>query len=390
MSTTTTHAIASTTDAAGAAMSVPAAGAASTASSAPAASAVAAAENATAPSSAQIERAADAAAPGDTSGPVQSAIAHASAAVSASASPARARNGAGAGTGAGTGTGSREVPAPEALAPIRASSRVPALSSHIPLALASGRNAASGALSSAAAAILHPPARIAAPNVLARALDGALAHASSGLSEQVSRLAGTTIATTRSLVRSLPVPALGTIQATLPPAFTTALPPAATLLAGVPPTQLLSLLNPFSPSTAAAVGAGSAAAQPAAGIDPELQTAAFSQDPSARQAPAAVRALAPGGPPGRHLLAVAARDAAMAGTSRHTPLAHPPVPTPAPAPGGVTAVPLSAAGTGISVSIFLTLAGLLLLAAPRTTRRLRDAGEAWRPAPFVLIPARPG
>jgi hypothetical protein len=44
----------------------------------------------------------------------------------------------------------------------------------------------------------------------------------------------------------------------------------------------------------------------------------------------------------------------------------------------------------VGFSIFLMLAGLLRLAAPRTKRRLRLASEPWRQAPFVLIPERPG
>jgi len=39
---------------------------------------------------------------------------------------------------------------------------------------------------------------------------------------------------------------------------------------------------------------------------------------------------------------------------------------------------------------FLTLIGLLLLAAPRAMRRLRLSCEPWLTAFFVLIPERPG
>jgi hypothetical protein len=60
-----------------------------------------------------------------------------------------------------------------------------------------------------------------------------------------------------------------------------------------------------------------------------------------------------------------------------------------PAPGSVT--PATGTGSGFGgLSIFLILAGLLMVAAPRTKRRLRLASEPWRPAPFVLIPERPG
>jgi hypothetical protein len=65
-----------------------------------------------------------------------------------------------------------------------------------------------------------------------------------------------------------------------------------------------------------------------------------------------------------------------------------PSPSPPPAPGGATG---SAAGSsGLALSGFLTLAGLLLLGAPRAMRRLRLSCEPWRTACFVLIPERPG
>jgi hypothetical protein len=60
----------------------------------------------------------------------------------------------------------------------------------------------------------------------------------------------------------------------------------------------------------------------------------------------------------------------------------------APSPGGAS--PATAAGTGFGLSIFLILAGLLMLAAPWAKRRLGLASEPWRLAPFVLIPERPG
>ena len=68
---------------------------------------------------------------------------------------------------------------------------------------------------------------------------------------------------------------------------------------------------------------------------------------------------------------------------------HPAIPAPAPAPSG--AVGGSAAGgSGVALSGFFTLAGLLLLAAPRALRRLRLSCQPWRAAFFVLIPERPG
>ncbi len=65
-----------------------------------------------------------------------------------------------------------------------------------------------------------------------------------------------------------------------------------------------------------------------------------------------------------------------------------PAPGPAPAPSGASG---SATGSsGIALSGFLTLAGLLLLGAPRAMRRLRLSCQPWRTACFVLIPERPG
>jgi hypothetical protein len=64
-------------------------------------------------------------------------------------------------------------------------------------------------------------------------------------------------------------------------------------------------------------------------------------------------------------------------------------PTPGPTPGGA-AGGTATGGSGIAVSAFLTLAGLLLLAAPRALRRLRLSSSPWRTAFFVLIPERPG
>jgi hypothetical protein len=68
---------------------------------------------------------------------------------------------------------------------------------------------------------------------------------------------------------------------------------------------------------------------------------------------------------------------------------NPPVgPTPSPAPGGASG---SAAGaSGLALSGFLTLAGLLLLGAPRAMRMLRLSCQPWRTACFALIPERPG
>jgi hypothetical protein len=67
-------------------------------------------------------------------------------------------------------------------------------------------------------------------------------------------------------------------------------------------------------------------------------------------------------------------------------------PSPGSAPGGSSGAATGVGGVGGSgagVSIFLTLAGLLLLGAPRALRRLRRAFEPWLAGCFVLIPERP-
>lgn len=64
-------------------------------------------------------------------------------------------------------------------------------------------------------------------------------------------------------------------------------------------------------------------------------------------------------------------------------------PGPGPAPSGASGG--SAVGaTGLALSGFLTLAGLLMLGGPRAMRRLRLSCEPWLTACFVLIPERPG
>jgi len=64
-------------------------------------------------------------------------------------------------------------------------------------------------------------------------------------------------------------------------------------------------------------------------------------------------------------------------------------PAPGPAPSGASGAAVGGA-SGVAPSAFLSLAGLLLLAAPRALRRLRLSCRPWLPACFVLIPERPG
>jgi outer membrane biosynthesis protein TonB len=64
-------------------------------------------------------------------------------------------------------------------------------------------------------------------------------------------------------------------------------------------------------------------------------------------------------------------------------------PSPGPAPSGSSGAS-AVGGAGVALSGFLTLAGLLGLAAPRAMRRLRLSCRPWLTACFVLIPERPG
>jgi hypothetical protein len=70
-------------------------------------------------------------------------------------------------------------------------------------------------------------------------------------------------------------------------------------------------------------------------------------------------------------------------------ISAPPVgPAPGPAPGGAAGAATGASGVA-PLSTFLTLAGLLLLGAPRVLRRLRLSCEPWLAGCFVLVPERP-
>jgi hypothetical protein len=81
--------------------------------------------------------------------------------------------------------------------------------------------------------------------------------------------------------------------------------------------------------------------------------------------------------------------AALSGADRSaSPSGVPSGPAPGPLQG--TALPASAAASGFAISIFLTLAGLLVLGALWAARRLRLSSELWRLAPYVLVPDRPG
>jgi hypothetical protein len=64
-------------------------------------------------------------------------------------------------------------------------------------------------------------------------------------------------------------------------------------------------------------------------------------------------------------------------------------PTPGSSPNGASGG-AAAGGGGSAAAGLITLAGFLLLTAPRAMRRLRLACRPWRAACFALIPERPG
>ena len=91
-------------------------------------------------------------------------------------------------------------------------------------------------------------------------------------------------------------------------------------------------------------------------------------------------------------LAAAANSPAGGGHGGSGLGSSPLTPAPGSAPGGSSGAATGAggsAGAGTGVSIFITLAGLLLLGAPRALRRLQRAFEPWLAGCFVLIPERP-
>jgi hypothetical protein len=93
------------------------------------------------------------------------------------------------------------------------------------------------------------------------------------------------------------------------------------------------------------------------------------------------------------LAAAATANSPSGGGHDGSGLGGPPLPSaPGSAPGGSSGAATGAGGgggSGAGVSIFLTLAGLLLLGAPRALRRLGLAFEPWLAGCFVLIPERP-
>jgi len=77
------------------------------------------------------------------------------------------------------------------------------------------------------------------------------------------------------------------------------------------------------------------------------------------------------------------------GHDRGSPASSGAIPAGAP-PGGLAVPGSAAASSGFGFSIFLMLAGLLVLGALLASGRLRLSSELWLPAPFVSLLARPG
>jgi hypothetical protein len=96
-----------------------------------------------------------------------------------------------------------------------------------------------------------------------------------------------------------------------------------------------------------------------------------------------------GFPTAASLAAAATGDSPTGGGRGGSGMGNAPVsPAPGPAPSGASGS--MTGGSGTAPLTFLTLAGLLLLAAPRALRRLRLSCRPWLAACFVLIPERPG
>ncbi len=80
------------------------------------------------------------------------------------------------------------------------------------------------------------------------------------------------------------------------------------------------------------------------------------------------------------------------GSDNHSPstVSAPPASPSSSQPPAGAAGGAAAGGSGMALSGFLSLAGLLLLGAPRAMRRLRLSFRLWRASCVALIPERPG
>lgn len=218
------------------------------------------------------------------------------------------------------------------------------------------------------------------------------APAARSLAGRASSVAGTLLgvvtnvaAGARDTLTTVPVPAVASLlRATFPPNPFTLLP--ATRGAGASPTR--PSIDPTVLATSLAA-IGSAQATPAS-VD-ALDAQPVQQLASDREAAADARGDVHG-PYETTSLATSAAPSRVASPASASVVASPAPsrPVPAPSPGGFSPASSASAGGGVSAATFLALAALLLLAAPRTLRRLQRAGTSWRLAQFSLIPARPG
>jgi outer membrane biosynthesis protein TonB len=152
---------------------------------------------------------------------------------------------------------------------------------------------------------------------------------------------------------------------------------------------------PATSAQAASVGApaGLTAAQRAGVLNCELSAVGVGMTNNCTARWLGGQRVLPGSPMG-----IASAEASFAGATADPPaggghggsaVGNPPVsPGPGPAPSGASGSPMGA--SGLALSGFLSLAGLLLLGAPRAMRRLRLSCQPWLTACFVLIPERPG
>jgi hypothetical protein len=113
--------------------------------------------------------------------------------------------------------------------------------------------------------------------------------------------------------------------------------------------------------------------------------ATFSSGPITSRLIGSLALAGAGIPPAGGGMAVAnsTRDQSAARTAS----AIPSNPGPGPPPGGVSTA--TGAPSGFGLSIFLTLAGLLMLGGPPAIGRLRLSSAPWLPSPFFLMPERP-
>ena len=186
-----------------------------------------------------------------------------------------------------------------------------------------------------------------------------------------------------------------------------ALPPAGSALAATPSASAdVIAIGAGAPEVPSVLAEASAASRLAGSVRvAAAQSAAFGAGPLGCAAPGAgtsgacagwtsaahllpPSSIALGGPTGA-VSSASTKPGASDVPSRSVVSTPPVAPTPAPQPSG-TASGAAAAGGGLALSGFLSFTVLLMLTAPRATRRLRLLCRPWRSSCFALIPERPG